>query len=192
MARFERPFESLEQLHETELDYLKTMIASGVVIAIPAAQHYCVTHGIDVPVWLTRISIELECANLRRGKRKRRGRTANPIARHRQDMRHYNRWSAVREVLEKQDEVRAENGKLRALPKVPPHFLKEREELLRRVGSSQEDAFRCASDLLDKTESFGCPETMKASYLRVECESRDPREAVRYHLLDPQFIRKIY
>jgi hypothetical protein len=192
MACYERPFESLEQLHETELNYLKRMIESGVVIAIPAAKHYCVTYGIDVPAWLTRISIELECANLRHGKRKERGRTANPVARHRQDMRHHDRWSAVCEVREKQVEVRIENEKLRTLSNVPRHFLKEREEMLRRVGSTFEDAFRCASDLLAKTESFGCPETMKASYLRIERECRDPKKAMRYHLLDPQFIRKIY
>jgi hypothetical protein len=192
VACFERPFKSLDQLHETELDYLKRMIESGVVIAIPTAKHYCVAHGIDVPIWLTRISIELECASLRRDRRKRRGRTANPIARHRQDMRHFDRWSAVCEVREKQDEIRVENEKLRKLPNVPPHLLKEREEMLNRVGSTLEDACRCASDLLAKKESFGCPETMKASYLRVERESRDPKKAMCYHLLDPQFIRKIY
>jgi hypothetical protein len=192
MACFERPFKSLAQLHETELDCLRRMIESGVIMAIPAAKQYCIAHGIDVPAWLTRISIELECASLRRGKRQRRGRTANPVARHRQDMHHHDRWSAVCEVREKQAEARTEKEKLRALPNVPPHFLEEREELLRRVGSTFEDAYQRASDLLSKTGSFGGPKTMKASYLRVERESRNPKKAMRYHLLDPQFIRKIY
>jgi hypothetical protein len=192
MACFERPFESLQELHETELDCLKKMIESGVEIAIPAAKQYCVTHDIEVPVWLTKDSIELECANLRPGKPKRRGRTANPVARHRQDMRHYERWDAVCEIEEKQKEFRTEIEQLRTLPNVPPRLLKEREEMLRRVGGTLEDRFRCASDLLAKTGSFGCPETIKASYLRVERESDDPKKAMRYHLLDPQFIRKIY
>jgi hypothetical protein len=108
MACFERPFDSLEELHETELDYLRKMIETGVVMAIPAAKHYCLTHGIDVPAWLIRHSIELECADLRPGKPKRRGRTANPVARHRQDMRHYERWDAVCEIHEKQKEFRIE------------------------------------------------------------------------------------
>src|SRR5260221_5618 len=190
MTCFERPFESLEQLHETELDYLRRMIESGVVIAIPAAKHYCLTHDINVPAWLTRSSIELECALLRCGKPKRRGRTANSVARHRQDMRHFERWDAVCEIREKQNEFRIEIEKLQTLPNVPSHFMKERVTMLRRVGSTLEDAFRCASGLA-KTGSFGCPETMKASDLRIERESRDPKEAMRYHLLDPQFIRKI-
>src|SRR5260370_21515513 len=118
MTCFERPFESPEQLHETELDYLKRMIESGVEIGIPAAKQYCDTHGIDVPTWLNRISIEFDCANMRRGRRKRLGRTANPVARHRQDMCHYDRWSAVCEIREKQDECRIEIEKLRTLPNV--------------------------------------------------------------------------
>jgi len=192
MTCFERSSEPLKQLHELELDNLKRMIKSGVTIAIPAAQHYCLTYCLEVPAWLTTKSIELECTDLRRDKPKRRGRTANPVARHRQDVCHYERWSAVCEVREKQVEIPKEIEKLRARPNVPRHFLKEREELLCRVGSTLEDACRCASDLLAKTESFGCPETVKASYLRVEREFRDPKKAVRYYLLDPQFIRKIY
>jgi hypothetical protein len=197
MSSFERPFESLEQLHETELGYLQRMIEAEVEIAIPAAKHYCVTHGLDVPNWLARISIELECAHLRRDANGR-GRTANSLGRHRHDMRHFARWDAVWEVRDKQDEFRIEIEKLRTLPNVPTDRLKEREKMLRRVGDTLDDAFRCASNLLAKTDAFGCPETIKKSYLRVEHEYRveretgDSKEAKRYHLLDRQFLCKIY
>jgi hypothetical protein len=193
MPQFERPFNSIEELHATELDWFGRMIQSemGAEVAVPAAMHYCITHKLDVPQHIAAFSVELQCAFLRRDKRARRGRAANSLSRHQQTMRHFNRWDAVREICEKQKEFRKEDEALRSLPNVPKAMLKQRKEMWARVGRTQDDAFRFASKLLKKTDSSGRANTMKASYLRVEHDRRDPTTSAQYHLLSPQFTLKL-
>ena len=59
MAIFQRPYECLEQLHETELEYHKLMLASGVPIAVPAAMYYCAKYGLNAPRFAGSKPIEL-------------------------------------------------------------------------------------------------------------------------------------
>ena len=66
MPQFERPFNSIEELHATELDWFGRMIQSemGAEVAVPAAMHYCITHKLDVPQHIAAFSVELPFRNL--------------------------------------------------------------------------------------------------------------------------------
>lgn len=57
MPRYGRPYEDIDKLFETELDHLKMMIESGVVLAIPAAKYHCLKFGKSVPDWLEHIPL---------------------------------------------------------------------------------------------------------------------------------------
>ena len=66
---------------------------------------------------------------------KKRGRSVNLVDRYRQDMVDYARWDEVKTVREKQIEIREEVDFLRANPKkAPPHWLEDREKMLKWVG----------------------------------------------------------
>jgi hypothetical protein len=81
MPIFERPFESLEELHETELEYLKRMFDSGVPIAVPAALDYCARHGVTVPRCLTVEAAKMFCSHLSGNAPKGRGRSCGTVNR---------------------------------------------------------------------------------------------------------------
>jgi hypothetical protein len=187
MPQFERPFNSIDELHATELDWHIRMIQSGVEVAVPAALHHCHTHKLAVPQNVVVSSIELHCVTLRRDKRARRGRTANSLSRYQQTMRHFTRWDLVRELCEKQKEFRKEDEALRSLANVPKAMLKQRKEMWARVGRTQDDAFRIAAKQLKGTGSTGRADAVKKSYLRVEHDRRDPTTSAQYHLLSSQF-----
>lgn len=191
MPMHDRPFSSLKALDETELEYFKLMTQSRVAVAVPAALHYCAKHELDAPRWLAVAAMELLCDLMRREKSNRRGRSCGHIARHRQDMIDFERWSAVFEVREKQKGIRKQVDEIRAIPTAPRSMLKEREKMLAWVGSSLNRAFECAAMLLEGSEAYASPEAIKRSYFQVERNSRDPKQALRYHLLDPQFEHKI-
>jgi hypothetical protein len=87
--------------------------------------------------------------------------------------------------------VKQELEKLRRLPKAPRGILKAFEKLSNDVGSTWQAAYRCASERLEKTDAFGSPHTMKASYRRVERAFRDQKDGFRYYLLDPMFTRQL-
>jgi hypothetical protein len=191
MPRFERPFNSIEELHEIELDHLKTMFDSGVAVAVPAALHYCVEHGLDAPPWLMGAATVSHCALLRREKSKKRGRACGAVARYRQDMIDLARSDEVSVVRQVQKEFLQQVEELRALPRVPRELLEEKEKMLAWLGHTLSRAFECASMMLAQTEAFGSPEAMKRSYRQVERNSRDPKQAYRYHVLDHRFLRKL-
>ena len=186
-----RPFSSLKALDETELEYLKIMAQSRVAVAVPAALHYCAKHQLEAPQWLLAAATELLCDLLRREKSDRRGRSCGYVARHRQDRIDFVRWDQVTTARQKQVEIREQVAELRAMPNVPRSMLEEREKMLAWAGSTLNRAFECAAMLLEGTEAYASPEAMKRSYFQVERNSRDPKQALRYHLLDPKFEHKI-
>jgi hypothetical protein len=182
---------SLSALDKRELDYLKAMAQSDQPIAVPEALHYCVKHHANAPRWLLAAAVELLCDLMKREKSKRRGRSGGYIARYRQALIDLERFEEVRSVRQKQMDIREEVEKLRATPNVPPSIMEERENMLAWVGGSLNRAFECAAMLLEGSQAYASPEAMKRSYFKVERNSRDPNKALRYHLLDPQFLRKI-
>ena len=189
MAICERPFNSLDELHETQLEYFKMMLDTGV--AVPAAMHYCTEHGLNAPPWLMRAATDLIVDLLKREKSKKRGRAASAVARYRQDMIDLARWDAIREVREKQKEFREDVEKLRTMPNVRRDLLEERRKMLEWLGRGSLRAYECAAMLLIGTEAFAGPDAMKKAYGRVERNSVDPKQATRYHVLQPRFLRRL-
>lgn len=191
MPRFERPFRSIEELHETQLDIFAKMIRTGVAVAIPAAEYYCSEHGLAAPAWLTKASVNLHCNTLRGDTTKKRGRASGPVTRYRQDMIDFARWDEICVVREQQKIFRRQVAKLRALAKVPRHMLNEKEKMLNRLGHTFDDAYEYVSKDLKKTNARGGWDTMRRSYREVERISKDPTQAMRYHQLDSQFLRRL-
>jgi hypothetical protein len=192
MAIFERPYESLEQLHETELEYHKLMLASGVPIAVPAAMYYCAKYGLNPPRWLIIESAKMLCAYLRGNVPKERGRSAGIINRYRQDAIDSARWDAVIEVRKNRASLRKDIDELRALPgRKARNILNERSKVLDWAGTNNDDAFECASLLLADTPAHGKPGTIRRSYLKVEKNMRNRATAMRYRILETQFLRLV-
>ena len=117
MARYSRPFASLEQLHANELACLETMAQSGVQLVVPAALHYCIQHELTPPPWLLPTVTEMLCGLLKREKSTKRGRSCGAVARYRQDMIDYARWDQVMVVREKQKEILEQVQELRKPPR---------------------------------------------------------------------------
>jgi hypothetical protein len=187
-----RPAESLKDLHERRLDWLRVMVYGGSAIAIPAAIQYCSKNNLIVPQWLVQITAVHYPALLRTDAPKKRGRSVSLVDRYRQDMRDYARWAEVKTVREKQIEIREEVDFLRANPKkASAGRLGDREKMLRWVGKSLRRAFECASMLLADTCAFGGPDAIKSSYLTVEKVNRTQSQPLRYHMLETDFLASI-
>ena len=184
MPRFERPFRSIEELHETELDEFETMFRSGSVVAVPAAADYCTVHGLvapawltkasddllcSCPAWLTKASADLFCKILRLDTPKAIGRSNGFITRLRQDMIDYARWDQVDAFEDTLRHIRREIAKLRALPKTPRELpqkreklLKEMEERLKELGANLDCAYEYAVKNLKETEAARGVDAMEA------------------------------
>jgi hypothetical protein len=192
MAIFEHQHESVEELHETELDYHELMFLCGVPIAVPAAIYYCAKHGLAAPRWLIIESVKMHCAHLRGNVPKERGRSSGIINRYRQDAIDYMRWEAVTEVRERRDLLQNEIKELRALRgRRARGRLNERTKLLDWVRTKNNNAFQCASLLLAQTPAHGGPDAIKKSYRTVRKNMCNPARAPRYHILEPQFLRMV-
>jgi hypothetical protein len=198
VPRFERPFRSIEELHETELDILETMFRSGSVVAVPAAADYCTVHGLVAPAWLTKASDDLLCRLLRCDPPKKLGRASSPLARYRQDGIDLARSDEVSVVREQQENLCRQVAELRALLKTPRELpqkreklLKEKEKMLDWLGHTLERAFECASMNLVGTEAAGAPDAVKQSYFRVGKNNKDPKQTMRYHVFETRFLRKL-
>jgi hypothetical protein len=186
------PAESLKDIHERRLDWLRVMFHGGSAIAIPAAIQYCSKNDLTVPQWVVQAAAVHYPVLLRSDVPKKRGRSMGLVDRYRQDMRDYARWDEVKIVREKQIEIREEVDFLRANPKkAPPGWLEDREKMLEWVGKSLKRAFECASMLLADTSAFGGPDAIKSSYLTVEKVNRTQSQPLRYHMLDADFLISI-
>jgi hypothetical protein len=187
-----QPADSLEDLHERRLDWLRVMIHGGSAIAIPAAIEYCSRSDLSGPQWLVQAAAAQYPELLRSNMPKKRGRSVNLVDRYRQDMVDYARWDEVKTVREKQTEIREEVDFLRANPKKASHYwIEDREKMLKWVGKSLRRAFECASMLLADTSAFGGPDAIKSSYLTVEKVNRTQSHPLRYHMLDADFLTSI-
>ena len=191
MLRPKRPFRSLTEVHNFQLGCFETMAGSGVVVAIAAALHYCRQHDLEAPRWVVAAADDLLCDLLRREKSNRRGRASGTVARHRQDMIDYARWDQVKEVRRRQIEIAEQVEELRGISNVPAKILEDRQKMLAWVGTTLNRAFECAAMILEGSEAYGSPDAIKRSYFQVDHNNRDPSQALRYHLLDPEFLRML-
>jgi len=189
MAIYERPFDSPEQLHETELEELKLMFVSGTPLAVTAAMDYSNRHGLSPPPWAVAESVKMLCTLLRGDTTRKRGRSSGIVDRYRQDAIDYVRWEAVVEIRENRKILR---DTIQALMKLPGRAAREHriycEKLLRWA---TKDSFKCASMLLFESPAFGGRDAVRISFRKVQRNLRNRATAMRYHILDRKFLRKI-
>jgi len=117
-----------------------------------------------------------------------RGRSAGIVKGYFQDALHYARWDAVIEVRENCEKLRRTAKQLRKLknPKTRGR-LKEIENLIREAKAS----FKCAAKLLLRSPAYAGADAIKQSYREVEQNMKNPATAMRYYLLDPEFVGRI-
>jgi hypothetical protein len=187
---FKRPFNSIEELHAERLECFRVIWHRE--IGVTAALWYCAANKVTVPGWAAEEAQLVLCNALRPRRARKRGRASDPVARYRQDMIDYARYEEVVTVREKQKEIPEQVEELRSLGPQGQSLLAERLKMLAWVGHTWLRAYECASMILAHTDACGGPETMKASYLEVARNSRDPRQTLRYHhLLDWSLLRSL-
>jgi hypothetical protein len=183
------PVESLDAFHNRELEWLRTMTRGGSELAPAAALFYCRKNMISAPDWVIEAASVGYCKVLNGALTKKLGRSSGPVERYQQDMVDYARWEVINDVREKQREFPEDLKELRARPNVSKSIIEEKRKMLKRVGKTWQSAFQYAATLVRGTPAFGGIAAMKASYYRVERNSKSGK--LRYHLLDPSFLESI-
>jgi hypothetical protein len=183
------PVDPLTALHNRDLEWLQTMARGGSELAPAAALFYCHKHKISAPDWVIAAASISYCKALNGTLTKKLGRSSGPVERHQQDMIDYVRWEAVNYVREKQRTFPEEVKELRSKPNIPKAILEENSKKLKMIGRTWLSAFQYAITLVRGTPAFGGIAAMKASYYRVERNSKAGR--LRYHQLDPSFLNSI-
>jgi hypothetical protein len=192
VPKFERPFEHLEELHETELEELKLMFGSGVPLALTAAMAYCVRHGLTPPPWVISESLKVQCAQLRGDTPKKPGRSNGVVERYRQDSIDFARWEWVVEICENRTLLQSKIDELSKIPgRAAREHRNEYEKLLKRLGKNYDDAFACASIQLRGTPAKGKADAVRTSFWKVQRNMRDQATAMRYHILNSEFVRSV-
>lgn len=190
MSVFERPYNSIEELHETEMEYLRMMFDGGNLVAFHVAMQYCARHDIKHPQWLR------NAFRLPNGKSPKAGRSNGIFSRYEQDRIHYDRWSAVDEVREGRNHLEGEIAELRTLTGLKARRLqKELEEKLAELGTSDEGAIAYALDKWGMALAAGSTDTIKKSHQKVERAMREAEktgqnaQVMRYHIVDAECLR---
>lgn len=188
-----RPDRPVDRLHEEELDRIRAMCAQND-IAIAAGMYYCATEEICPPPWLVRGAAKLMIELLKREKSQKRGRAAGRIARYRQDLWDFERWSAVleiREIRERNDKDLKELAARSAKQKLPKHQKELFQNLEKARKWLHQDTFECASMSLRGSHAYASAMAVKKSYRRVQ-EAMGTRSAAhRYHLMFGDFVFQI-
>jgi hypothetical protein len=189
---FERPYDTLDELHSTELEHLRIMFESGTPLAVPAAMAYCAKHGLNPPRWLVERSAKMHLAEKQTNvPKKREGRSSGVVSRNRQDAIDFIRWDTVVGLKEQRLFFQTDVKILAALKGQPAKkCLKDRKELLEWIGTGSDFIFEVASALLIDTPAFNEPDAVKKSYQTVQRNMRAPATAARYHMLDPEFLSR--
>ena len=192
MPVHERPFESIGQLHENELEQFRLMFEAGSELAVTAAMDHCVRHGLNPPYWAAAETVKIQCATLRGDIPRKRGRSTGTVSRYLQDAIDYGRWDTVVEVQEYRKSLPEKIRSLSRAANQPARFQRIfLERNFRRTGTNDQDAFECASMLLEHTPAYGGPDAVKKSYHTVIRNFRSQSTAMRYYILDPGFLRKV-
>jgi hypothetical protein len=189
MPLHERPFDSIDQLHENELEQFRLMFVEGTDLAVTAALDYCYRYGLNVPRWVVLESVRFQCSALRGDLPKKRGRSTGTVNRYLQDRIDLWRWETVIEIRQNREFLRR---RIESFSKMNGHTARQwridDEKLLRWA---QADSFKCASTLLVGCLAFGGPEAVKRSFLKVERNRRSPKTAMRYCILNSGFLRRV-
>jgi hypothetical protein len=191
MGIYSRPSRPTDAIDQRELECLREMFEAGGEAAVPIGMIYCDTHDLDPPPWLLRSATQLLCEAVVGSRRQPRGRAQSPLGRLRQDLIDFLRWSSVLEVRALQTKVLGEVERLRLMQSGFKALLADREKMLEWLGSTWGRAFECAAMMNLGTACFAGPEAMKASYLRVQRNTRTRRDAVRYQVLDFETLGRL-
>jgi hypothetical protein len=179
-----KPTSRTDDIDERELNELKNLSAHQD-LAVVAALHYCVEHGICTPPWANEALLRLVTDLLKREKAQKRGRAAGRVSRLQQDQWDLERWDAVLAAQRIRRRIRRELALHKELGLVPPESLKKAEAWLGH------ETFACASMLLTGRNARAGVEAMKASYRKVRRSFEDPSAATSYHAFDGAFLKKL-
>ena len=184
MDRHRQSSDSLDELDMAELERFRRMSEAAPVMAVIFAQRHCAEYDLPRPHWVADMAVDLLLEEIRPDTHRTPGRASAPIKRFRQDMVHVCRWDEVTEMRRGQQVVkeRVENFRRHKDEKGIASRLDDQEKLLEWLGHTWLRAYECASMKLKGTIAGGCPETMKASYQRVQKAMNDPGQADHYHL----------
>lgn len=189
---------SIDEFHKAALDDFASMSRAGQTIAIPAALSHCAEHGVSAPAGLLTDAADLLNITLKNNFHKNLGARNRAMLAYRQDMIDYWRWDEICVIREQQKNLGVEIERLRALPKATGELLKrqkklihERVHMLKEIGHTVDDAFQYASKRFKNTEASGGWDTMRRSYRAVTKGLKDPKQATRYYIFDPRFLRKL-
>lgn len=188
MSRLEKSARTVE-LIEWRLAHLRKAYEAGVIVAVPAALDYCIEHDFEPPRWLVQAALDHLCDLLKREKSTKRGRAAGALARYRQDRIDFLRWNEV-EVLRGHQKMSIETVAEHAADPSQKSSPSYEDEVMKAewLGTSLSTLFQCTSEILERTDAFGSPESIKRSYLRVRRSDKDPAQASRYCWLPDPFL----
>lgn len=160
-------------------------------IGVIGALDYCLRLNINVPKSVLAEAIEIICTLLERERAPKGGRNAGLLARYRQHMRDFERFSVVEEVREQQKVIAGQVSDLSALTDAPPALLEDRKKMAAWTGKTGVHAYRVAGRLLRGTAAHADPETIKRSWMKVIASGREGTAGKRYVLLPPWLRRRL-
>lgn len=170
------------------LECYATAYQAGHALALYEALLLCESEALPPAGWMRKGMItfmEQQLGKVPQG----RGRTGNPLARTRQDFVHYARWDAVDQIREYQEHQRRDKAQLERI-NLRDRRWQEINDGLRDFGTTLEEAFDHAAELLRGTPAFGSKATIRASYLKVRRAMLDPQQRGRFLIPHPATRRR--
>jgi len=123
------------------------------MVGLSKAIRYCDAYKVPLRAWMVKaiqsILVDQMSPHVTR---KKMGRNAKIGTEARANLRHYRRWATVRELHERKEELLKEDPDF---PKTWP------------------DVYEAAAEILKNTSAKGSPDTIAASYKRVQKDMRD-------------------
>lgn len=147
--------EARREFLDRRLTEYRQAIEGGNVVILVDAIRLCTVFKMPLPHWLAVAVVERLVQAFAIAPRGRRGSRPSDLAKYQQAQIHYERWSLVRELRDRKDELSdiADKGTL-------------------------EEAFDAVSEQLKGTDAAGAPETVRASYKLVEGQMKRGRGAL--------------
>jgi hypothetical protein len=178
----------IDKLHRERFEVYERMWCSGSLLGVPAALHHSIEYGCPLPSWVAGAAFEMICDLLKREKSNKRGRAAGVLARYRQDYIDLIRWNEVIVLEERQKRLNQALIDYASVADTFPEFYQSELRRAEWFGSTRSRIFECVSEVLEDTEAFGSPLSIKRSYLAVERNNRHPTTACRYAFFDRSLL----
>jgi hypothetical protein len=165
------------------------MWRAGALLGVTAALNHSVEHGCSLPSWAAEAALKMICDLLKREKSERRGRAASVIARYRQDYIDMVRWNEVIVLEEKQKTVNQSLIDYASLANTK--IYQDEAKRAEWLGRTRSRIFECVSEVLEGTEAFGSPLSIKRSYFEVERNNQHPTKAYRYGWFENSLLERV-